>query len=409
MRSEEVTALGDLAGEALAGVAGQARELHEAIANRVFTAVGPGAAPVRETHDRIARVAYASARGSVRLMVRAGARAVSATRPPDAPSLAESPAGRIAVGALNGAVGDTLRRRGNALALEMTVHSGGEDVAIAADAIAAAFPEATPRLAVFVHGLCETDGAWKLGHVRYGSRMEAELGYTPLYLRYNTGLHISENGRMLAGLLAELSECWPVEVHEIALIGHSMGGLVARSACHYGVDSDWPGKVRHVFTLAAPHRGAPLEKAANAAGSALRAVPETRLFAHMLNRRSAGIKDLRYGYLVDECWVGQDCDAFLRNTGREIPFLRTANHYFVCATLTRSAHAPVGRILGDSVVLRASAWDHVGRGERMRFPVHHYRHVGGANHFDLLGHPAIYEQIARWLAGERALPAPQRP
>ena len=182
------------------------------------------------------------------------------------------------------------------------------------------------------------------------------------------------------------------------LIGHSMGGLVARSACHYGADSACVAKVRHVFTLGTPHRGAPLEQAANAASAALARLPETRPLASALNLRSSGIKDLRYGYLVDEYWLDQDSDAYLRNTSREIPFLPTARHYFVCATLTREPDAAVGRIIGDLLVLQPSAWAHEGRGKRLRFPIEHYYHVGGANHFDLLNHPAIYEQIRRWLA-----------
>jgi pimeloyl-ACP methyl ester carboxylesterase len=341
--------------------------------------------------------------------VRAGAIAASSMRPPDAPSIEQAPAGRVAVGALNGAFGDMLRRRRNALAVETTLRRAGRDVALNRDSLAAAFPFVTSRLAVFAHGLCETDDAWMLGGARsvpYGYRLQAELGYTPLYIRYNTGLHISENGRELDRMLGRIIAAWPVDVHEIALIGHSMGGLVARSACHYGAGSDWTAKVRHVFTLGAPHRGAPLEQVANAASAALALVPETRPFARALNLRSAGVKDLRYGYLVDEDWLGHDCDAFLRRAAREIPFMPSANHYFVCATLSRSPDAPIGRIIGDLLVLRASAWAHDGRGERMRFPVEHYRHVGGANHFDLLNHPAIYEQIRCWLTSQNALPAP---
>ena len=117
-----------------------------------------------------------------------------------------------------------------------------------------------------------------------------------------------------------------------------------------------------------------------------------------MKARSAGIKDLRYGYLVDEDWLGQDPDAFLRNSGREIPFLETANHYFVCATVAADADAALSRIVGDLLVLRSSAFSHGRRGERMRFAVDHYHHVGGATHFDLLNHPAIYEQIRTWLA-----------
>jgi pimeloyl-ACP methyl ester carboxylesterase len=287
----------------------------------------------------------------------------------------------------------------------MTLRSRHRDLALNRESLAGAFPVASPRLAIFAHGLCETDDAWRLGaarHVPYGDRLESELGYAPLYLRYNSGLHISENGRRFALLLDQLVRNWPVEVGEIALIGHSMGGLVGRSACHYGTRGGWVERVRHVFTLGAPHRGATLEQAANVACSALSALPETRPFARPLKIRSAGIKDLRYGYLIEEDWLDHDPDAFLRNTGRELPFLESANHYFVCATVSHDADAPLSRIVGDLLVLRSSAWSHAKRGERMRFPVDQYSHVGGATHFDLLNHPAIYGQIKRWLqAGRR--------
>jgi hypothetical protein len=167
----------------------------------------------------------------------------------------------------------------------------------------------------------------------------------------------------------------------------------------------WCTNVRHVFTLGSPHLGAPLEQAANVASHMLGRLPETRaLLGAPLNLRSVGIKDLRYGYLVDECWVGQDCDTFLENTSREIPFLPTAHHYFMCATVSREPDALAGRIVGDLLVLRASAWSQK-RGERLRFAVDHYGHIGSTNHFELLNHPAIYHQIRRWMAPKRALPA----
>ena len=409
MRPKEIAALGDLAGEAAAGATRQIQELHDGIARRVWRRVGPAALPVRLAHDRIASSAYSAAGELTRQVVRAGAHAASLARSPDAPSIERTPAGRLVVSALNGAFGDTLVRRGNALALGMTVRRRGRDLELTRAAVSDAYPNAKPRLAVFVHGLCETDDAWKLGdarHVPYGDRMEIELGYTPVYLRYNTGRHISENGRELATLLEALVTSWPTQVHEITLVGHSMGGLVARSACHYGDDSGCVMKVRHVFTLGTPHRGAPLEQAANAASVALARLLETRPLARALNVRSVGIKDLRYGYLTDECWMDQDCDAFLRDSSREVPFLPTARHYFICATLTREPDAAVGRIIGDLLVLRPSAWAHEERGKRMRFPIEHYHHLGGASHFDLLNHPAIYAQMRRCLASQRALPAP---
>jgi pimeloyl-ACP methyl ester carboxylesterase len=409
MRPEEITALGDVAGDAAAGFAVQVREMHKGIAQRAFKAVGVAAAPVQLAHDQIADRAYSVASDLTGALVRAGARAASTVPSPDAPSIDRTVSGRVAMGALNGAFGDALHRRESPLELEMTLRRGGRDIVPSPPALAEAFADATPRLAVFAHGLCETDDAWKLAaarHTPYGARLQAELGYTPLYVRYNTGRHISENGRELAQLLHEIAESWPVGISEIALIGHSMGGLVARSACHYGAEQAWTTKVRHVFTLGAPHRGAPLEQLTHAASAALSRLPETRGLARALNARSAGIKDLGHGYLVDEDWAGHDPDAYLRRAAQEIAFMPSANHYFVCATLSRDAEHPVGRVIGDLLVLRASAWAHGNRGERMRFPVDHYRHVGAASHFDLLNHPAIYAQIGRWLSGRPALPAP---
>jgi pimeloyl-ACP methyl ester carboxylesterase len=409
MQREEITALGDLASEAAAGATRQIHEMHTGIARRVWHRVGPAALPVKLAHDRIARSAYSAASELTRAVVRAGAQAASAVQPPDSPSMQDSHVGRAVVSALNGVFGDTLERSGNRLALRMSLRRGGRDLELTTPALARAYPHAKPRLAVFVHGLCETDEAWKIAagrHVPYGYRMEVELGYSPLYLRYNTGRHISENGREFADMLERLVAAWPVPVDEVVLIGHSMGGLVSRSAAHYGAESNCVAKVHHVFTLGTPHRGAPLEQATNAATAALARLPETRPLAKALNIRSSGIKDLRYGYLVDECWMDQDCDAYLRNTSSEIPFLPTARHYFICATLSREADAPAGRIIGDLLVLRPSAWAQEAKTKRLQFPIEHYYHVGGANHFDLLNHPAIYAQIRRCLSSQRALPAP---
>jgi pimeloyl-ACP methyl ester carboxylesterase len=372
MQQQELRALGELAGEAIGGIATSVQEMHAGIAERAFNGVGVMATPVKVLHDRISGGAYTAVKSALRGAARAGARAASLTRPPDAPSLQASIRGRLMVGALTGAFGD---RCAEPLAGDMVV--------------ARPVTDPNERLAVFLHGLCETEDAWWLGarrHTPYGVRLQRELGWTPVYIRYNTGRTISDNGRRLSQLLAELIEDWPAPVEEIALIGHSMGGLVARCACHEGAQEPWISRVRHVFMLGTPHRGAPLEKAAKAAAGRLELLPETRALANALNVRSAGIKDL--------C---QDC---------EFPYLPSANQYFVSATLSSDAGAPAGRLIGDLLVLPASAWDHAGRGRRLTFPLDHYRHVGRANHFQLLNHPAIYEQIRRWLAERAALPAP---
>ena len=390
MLPSEVRATGELAGTAVGGTAKFIKEAHLGIASRPFGLLGVLGAPVRAVHDRVSGTAY----DLVYKALAAGPRALARVTPGNGVPAANTLRGGLALGALNGAVGDRLAESGNPLALDMTLRGGGD----------------TPRLAVFVHGLCETDDAWGLfGRRPYGARLYEELGYSPLYLRYNSGLHISDNGRRLAQLLEETVESWPVPVEEIALIGHSMGGLVARSACHYG--GEWTQSVRHVFCLGSPHLGAPLEKIANTAAYALSRLPETRPLAHVMNGRSVGIKDLRFGSCAEEDWCDCDADEFLRDRCTEVPFLECATYYFVGATLTKST----GSIVGDLLVRYPSA-SGAGKRRQIPFDIDNGMHLGGANHFQLLNHPAVYDQLVSWLAGRgsgapdsRTLPPPRPP
>ena len=191
---------------------------------------------------------------------------------------------------------------------------------------------------------------------------------------------------------------------EIALVGHSMGGLVARSAAHHAVEDGqaWVAHVRHVVSLGTPHTGAPLAQGVHYAAHALHAVPETRPLARFLRRRSAGIRDLRQGSLVDRDWEGCDPDALRAAACAELPLLDGATHCFVTATVTREADHPVGRLIGDALVLTSSASGR-GRSRRIAFREEDGMHVGGAHHLALLNHPAVYAQLRAWLARAPAL------
>ena len=222
-------------------------------------------------------------------------------------------------------------------------------------------------------------------------------------MRFNTGLHVSDNGSRLAALLEAVVEDWPVEIAEIALIGHSMGGLIARSACHQGCAHGhrWVPRVRHVFCLGTPHMGAPAEKAVNAAGWALGKLGETRPIARFLEMRSAGIKDLRYGALVEDDWRDCEPDALLADRCTDVPLLAGANHYVISAAIGPEK-GPLGRLLGDLLVRQASASGHH-KTRRIAFEMGNAHHLPGLNHFQLLNHPAVYEQMRIWL--ERGVPA----
>ncbi len=411
MRKGEIRSLSEIAAGSLAQPGVTAHEVHTAVAGRVFGMLGPLGAPVRFVHDGISRASYRAVAGALRAPLRAGGRLIAERAQEGSAALADSTPGALALGALNGIAGDRLARDHPDLAFELTVRRGGSDVPLDADGLADAFPEATPRLAVFVHGLCETDEAWGLAPVggprrpSYGSLLRDALGYTPIYLRYNTGLRVSENGKRLTEALNRIASEWPTEVEEIALIGHSMGGLVARSACHYaeGEGHTWTESLRHVFCLGTPHLGAPLERAAHAAGWTLSRLPESRPFGDLfLNRRSAGIKDLRYGSCVEEDWRDCDPDEFLRHRCQEVPFLPTATYYFIGATLTRRPDG-LGGLIGDLLVHYPSASGQ-GRNRRIPFEVDHGRHLGGAHHLQLLNDPEVYAQIRDWLA-TAAVPA----
>ncbi len=404
MREGEIRALGQIAGRSIARPSAVARDVHGAVTKRVFGTLGPLGAPVRVVHDAVSTASYRGVGAALRAPLEAGGRALSGTAGPGSRALADSPLGALALGAVNGIAGDRLARDHAELSLELTIRRRGREVPLEAEAIAAAFADATPKLAVFVHGLCGTEHTWALRYPgaepapTYGTRLRDELGFTAVHVRYNTGLHVSDNGRRLASSLERLVSEWPVEAREVALVGHSMGGLVARSACHYGSAEghSWTGRVRHVVCLGTPHLGAPLERGANVVGWAFNRLPETRPFGDLfINGRSAGIKDLRFGSCVEEDWCDCDPDEFLRDRCCEVPFLEGVDYCFVGATISGRAEGAGSRI-GDLLVTYSSA-SGAGRRRRVPFAGENGTHVGGIDHMRLLNHPAVYAQMRDWL------------
>ena len=406
MQRHEIRSLADLAGEGTRVVTSLVRDMHSGISSRVFDAVGPASKPVQVIHDAIATTTYRLVDGAVRGSLHgAGALAAEMYGNEDPEAVQESvqanPRVAGAIAAVNGIYGDELVNRENGFALTMQIRRKGEPVALTGDSIEQAFPRATSRIVVFVHGWCMTERSWwrpprtEETLRPYGKRLRKDLGFTAVYLRYNTGLHISQNGRALADLLNELVELWPTPVEEIALVGHSMGGLVVRSACHYGGQHEhsWTGAVRHVVCLSSPHLGADLEKGVNLASWALAKLPETRGLASFLNTRSSGVKDLRYGALLDEDWSDCDPDEFLQDRCHEVPFLPHAVYHFVASSAGPRA---VGLLFGDSLVRPKSAAGR-GRFRQVPFEAAHGLTLTGLHHFDLLNHPSIYQQLLEWL------------
>ncbi len=391
MTPAELRAAGRLGGRAAAEVASRVEQVHRAVAARAFGPAGHAGTPARLIHDSVSRGVYACVRGSVATAGAISGEIVSLLRIGGQPA-GRAPGGNLALAALNAIAGDRLGPDLDPLTIRMAVRANGHDVDLTAQELAVAFPRATPRLAVFLHGLAETEDSWQRRGGEsdpYGRRLRAELGYTPVYVRYNTGLHVSDNGRDLAALLDRLMAAWPVQADELLLVGHSMGGLVIRSACHYGQQETgaWPERVRHIFYLGSPHLGAPAARAAGLAGFALGQLAETRPFVTLVNGSSSGIKDLRYGYVLDADWADCDQDTCLRDHRAEVPLLAGARHYMISATVTADPGHPVGAVVGDLLVQPSSAH---GRRQRIPFAASSTRGLGGLHHFDLLNHPAVW-------------------
>lgn len=392
MTPDQIRASVRLGGRAAGGVVTQVRHMHHAVASRAFRPTGQASRPVRLVHDAIAHGAYGAVAGTFVLGGEAAgavARVMAAGRRHD---LGSTGTGNHALSAVNAVIGDWLAQNDDPLAITMSVRAGGHDLPLTADALARDFPDGGGRVVVFVHGLGENEHSWRRDADQagrtLGSELAADLGYTPVYLRYNTGRHISDNGRDLAMLLDRLVESWPAPLHELSLIGHSMGGLVTRSACHYGAGNAWTGRVRHVVYLGSPHAGAPLARGARAVAWLLDKLPETRSFGALMDA-SPGIRDLRFGYVVEEDWADCDSGTCLDDHTTDLPLLASATHHVVSAAVARNPSGPAAKIVGDLLVQPASAH---GRG-RDRAPVpferEHRHHHGGLHHFDLLNHPQI--------------------
>jgi len=300
------------------------------------------------------------------------------------PRLEEGPRGRFVSSAVNGLIGDRLVAERPRLAIPMAVRSEGRDVLPERGALSDAFPDATGRIVVFLHGLCENESYWNRWRERTGTTYAetvAAAGWTPVLLRANTGLGLRENGVALSALMQRLVEEWPADLERIALVGHSMGGLIVRAAgaVAHAAERPWAGLVSDVVTLGTPHLGAPIARGIGHGSRGLGQMRETAAFGRILDLRSRGVHDLVAGL------------------AEEVPPLPHARYRLVAATVTARKRHPVGHVVGDLLVRVPSAYGHDRHGRRL-FPDADVLHLGRTDHFGLLNHPEVHRALRDWLA-----------
>lgn len=388
-----------LAFDCAGGILRAVEQMHAAIAQPSRSSRQSSAAS-RSTAT-IAEQVYAVLRGTQSVLADAVGHGVRSVATSSSLSTDAGRDGVFSVAVVNGICGDHLEATQNPLAIPMSLRTLAGPVEWTPKGVAAAHAHVSPHIAVWVHGLCLSEQQWlRHPHEPMGKRLDEDLEITPVYVRYNSGRHISINGRELSDHLERMIETWPVPVETLTLIGHSMGGLIIRSAGWYGEREarNWRDKLRAVVCLGTPHHGAPLEKGGELITRLMQASPYLDPLAFGRGR-SAGIKDLRHGNLLDEDWQSLDANDDRRDRRIPVPLLAGVDYYFAAATIGRNANDPLGRVLGDLLVRTDSAIGaHRDSGKRVAVPPENCRVFPNMNHFDLLGHPQVYEQLVRWLA-----------
>jgi len=392
-RASDLRGVAQLATQATTAVAHIAEGVHQS----VWGAMGaPGGKKAGQTRG-LTRLVYQSVRGITQLV--GNGLETLLTRLAPVLEIADeaapgSPQREAVLAALNGVMGDRLLDSANPLATPMTLRHEGRALDWRA---LPAMPEASGKVLLLIHGLCMNELQWPAhGH----AEALAALGYTPVYLRYNSGLHVSENGHELAAQLEQLLTHWPVPLQEITVLGHSMGGLLIRSAWHYASQADlrWPDVLKHIVFLGTPHHGAPLERAGNWVDVILGSTPYSAPFTRLAQLRSAGVTDLRYGHVLDVDWQGHERFRRKPDSREPLPLPAGVACYAVAATTAAKRSLLADRLLGDGLVpLHSALGQHDDARRTLVFAKSAQLIVYRTGHIALLGSAEVTRQLVQWL------------
>ena len=403
LRPTDLRAVSKLATQATRGVTSMAEGVHQA----VWATLGaPGGRQPGQTRG-ITGFVYRTVHGVTELVGKGLEAAFTKLEPllealVDEPP--ETPQREAVLAALNGVMGDQLAHSHNPLATPMTLRYQGRALNLHA---MPDLPQATGKVLLLIHGLCMNDLQWQRQSgidakpvSDHAHALASTLGYTPMYLRYNTGLHTSQNGHELASMLEQLLSNWPLPVEDFSVLVHSMGGLVIRSAVHSAQQSalHWPQKLKHIVFLGTPHHGAPLERAGNWVDVILGTTPFSKPFAKLGQLRSAGITDLRYGHVLDADWHGHDRFKKRADARTPLPLPAGVACYTVAATTAAKRSPLADRLIGDGLVPLASALgQHSEQQHQLGFAKAAQTIVYRTHHMELLYSPEVTKHLLGWL------------
>ena len=404
LRSTDLRGLAKLATQATLNVT----KIAEGVTQSVWSTLGAPSGKDKDQTRGITGLVYKSIQGVAQLVGK-GTESLLTSLQPLLDKIDQEPqesAPREAVlAALNGVMGDRLVESDNPLATPMTLRFNNEALNWEAMPDTALL---TGKVLIVVHGLCMNDLQWTVQNqgesLNHAETLATKLGYTPVYVRYNTGLHTSQNGQTLSNQLELLSALWPTPLTEISVLVHSMGGLVTRSAVHAAQQSkrQWVKKLKNIVFLGTPHHGAPLEKAGNWIDVLLGVTPYSAPFKRLVELRSSGITDLRFGNVLDSDW--QDQDRFKPKTKEEhvarehLPLPENIACFTVAATMASKRSLLADRLIGDGLVpLNSALGVHSDPTRNLVFAKSSQMVVYRTNHMAMLGSAEVGEQLVAWL------------
>jgi pimeloyl-ACP methyl ester carboxylesterase len=402
----DVQGLGQLVVDATLGVTGMVEAMHHTVLGLPMPWGKGRSKPPAGVHGAIYTALQGSSAQVYRLVRRMtsvvghGLDAAVEYFHPDRDPNHSSHARTSAVSILNGVLGDHMQAHANPLTLDMTWRKDGQAMEITRASLAAAIPHPSGKILVMLHGHCMNELQWSRNGHNHGAVLSAANGYTPMYLRYNSGLHISENGRSLADLLEQLVAQWPTPVQEIYVLGYSMGGMVARSAFHYGEKAQhgWVQHVHKLFFVGTPQHGSMVEQAGNLIDKALEASPYSHALSRLGKIRSAGTTDLRHGNLIDEDWQGHDRFAHARDRRHLSQLPVNVKCYAIAAMIAKEPSEVWGQLIGDGLVpVKSALGKHRDRNRALHLPSEHQRVFYGIGHLGLLDSQAVCDQLQAWM------------
>ncbi len=263
---------------------------------------------------------------------------------------------------LNGLNGDILEENNDPLAIKMHFRYRNKDISVDKLVDYYDFNQFDGRVCILIHGLMGDEYMWKKikanDENKIGDWLEKNENQHVLYLRYNTGLHISENGRALSNLFEEFMNQYGNKIKQLVLIGHSMGGLLIRSAGYYAdiQRQNWLERLKTIFLIGVPNKGSYLAQIGFFVGHIFRKIDISHddYIAKFMDVRSNGIKDLSFAYLTDDDWLNKNSGDLENYTVSKVRPISGVKYYLIGGILGKKNNI-LSSYFGDGLVGSTSA------------------------------------------------------